>query len=877
MDREESAREQPSAPLRGGDPPRRWPRVLVVDDSPAIQDLVTAYLESENVAVAAADDGERGLAMAADLLPDLILLDVEMPCQDGFEVCRRLKADARLRDVPVIFLTGASTPQEKQRGLELGAVDYVTKPFDGVELIARVRAALRTKELLGLLANKARVLEESEERFRFIAENASELISCHTSDGVYRYASPAAATLLGYQARELVGRRLQDLVHPADLDRLPDLKGGMPELTRTRTFRMVRKDGSPVWIEASLSSARDGAEVQISCRDVSRRVWEQELERDRTRIVELVAQGRPLGEVFTRITEILEGRCPGTVACVVALSDGQMQVAGPSLPGEFLGVFSANAVRVAASLCSEFAGLGLSYSVTELSRSDCEPLQRSAARHGLETCCWQLIKSGLHGVVGMVGVMRVGADAPGFPADAALLETAATLASIALEHRQLTERLAYQAQHDPLTGLPNRLLFEDRLQQAITAAAHAGNKVGLLFFDIDRFKLVNDTLGHLAGDDLLRQLAERVQEAVRQCDTLARLGGDEFAVIIPSLQHTAEAEQVAARIARAVAPEFSVGGREISVTTSIGIAAYPADGSDAAVLQRNADTALYRVKASGRNAYKCYAPEMSVNQIRRLEMESRLRAALEGSEFSLAYQPQVTPAGDPAGAEALLRWNSPTLGAVPPGEFIVLAEETGLIIPIGAWVIREAFAQAKRWHCAGLLPGRVAVNVSALQFAQPDFTDVVWRTLEDSGLPAEFVELEVTESLVMRNVDESAAKLRRLADRGIQFAVDDFGTGHSSLAYLHKLPISRLKIDRSFVAGLTADAIADRTRTAIIRAITSMAKSLGLIVIAEGVETDEQRRFLAGLGCDLMQGYYFSRPVPATKFEQLLKEQRRAA
>ena len=866
---------EPNIALGKGDGNSRQQQcVLVIDDSASIQDLVAAHLEAEHLGVHAAYNGELGLAMAVELLPDLILLDIEMPVENGFEVCRRLKADPRLRDVPVIFLTGASSSSEKQQGLEMGAVDYVTKPFDGAELGARVRAALRTKELLGLLAHKAKVLEESEERFRFLAENSSELISCHSRDGVYRYASPASAALLGYEASELIGRRLLDLVHPADAAQLKDIGAHGTEKTRTATFRLLRKDGSAVWVEAAMSQVRDGSEVQISSRDVSRRVWQEELERDRTHILELVAQGQPLGEIFTRITELVQKRCPGTAACVVALSEGQMHVAGPSLPPEFLGALSGNALRLAASVCSDLATQGLASSVTDLRKeSVCEPIRNSAARHGLTFCCWRLVTCSLHGVVGMVGVVHDERKAEYVPVDSALLETAASLASMAIEHRQLTERLAYQAQHDALTGLPNRQLFETRIQQAITAAARTGQHVGLMFFDIDRFKLINDTLGHLTGDDLLRQFAARTQLLIRQGDTLARLGGDEFALLIPSLNEAEQAVQVASRIQQSIARKFELGDKEVAVTTSIGIAVYPTDGGDASVLQRHADTALYRVKASGRNAFQRYVPEMSAKQARRLEMESRLRSALENSEFTLVYQPQVTPDGVIVGAEALLRWTSPTLGTVPPTEFIVLAEETGLIIPIGAWVLRQACRQAKRWHAAGFPELRIAVNVSALQFAQADFTQVVSSILADCDLAPQHVELEVTESLVMHDIEQSAAKLQHLAGLGVNFAVDDFGTGHSSLAYLHQLPLCRLKIDRSFIAGLTADAIADSTRTAIIRAIMSMADTLGFTVVAEGVETDEQRRFLASLGCDFMQGYYFSRPLSPTQLEQLMKDQ----
>jgi diguanylate cyclase (GGDEF)-like protein len=420
-----------------------------------------------------------------------------------------------------------------------------------------------------------------------------------------------------------------------------------------------------------------------------------------------------------------------------------------------------------------------------------------------------------------------------------------------------------------LTGLPNRLLFEDRLQQAIALGQRVGSQVGLIMFDVDRFKMINDTLGHQAGDELLFQMSKRVAEAVRPGDTFARTGGDEFAVILAPPVTREDAFGVARKIQTVLEPRFAIGSHEVVTTLSMGIAFSPSDASDAQALQSRADIALYRVKSMGRHSFQCYAAGMDKTFAQRMDLEYRLRGAIERNQLSLHYQPQVDRDGRLVGLEALLRWEHPELGSISPATFIPLAEECALIVPIGAWVLKEVCRQGQAWRAAGFDPISLAVNVSAIQFTQADFCERAIQTLTQTGYDPRFLELEVTESAVMGDIGDTADKLRQLTEAGVQIAVDDFGTGHSSLAYLDGLPLHRLKIDRSFVKGLDPTAIANPARTTIVRAITSLSHNLGLTVVAEGVETIEQARFLGDIGCDVMQGYLFSRPRPADEIARL--------
>jgi diguanylate cyclase (GGDEF)-like protein/PAS domain S-box-containing protein len=427
--------------------------------------------------------------------------------------------------------------------------------------------------------------------------------------------------------------------------------------------------------------------------------------------------------------------------------------------------------------------------------------------------------------------------------------------------KQSEAKLERLAHYDPLTDLPNRLLLTSRLRHAIDKAERGKTELAVLFLDLDNFKHVNDSLGHPAGDELLRVIAKRLQTRIREGDTLARLGGDEFVVVLETLRRSDEAAMVAQSVIQLMEEPFMLpGGHEIYIGVSVGISLYPDNGQDATQLIRNADTAMYLAKSQGRNTYRFYTSALTAAANQRLNLESKLRRALERGEFVLHYQPQVSiPDGRIVGMEALLRWHHPEEGLIPPLRFIPLAEETGLIQPIGKWVLRTACAQLRAWVDQGMPLLTMAVNLSPRQFAQPDLVEQVREALEFGELPAQYLELEITESAIMDSGEKARTTLKALKDLGITLSIDDFGTGYSSLAYLKQLPIDKLKIDKSFVDGIPDD----RNDAAITATIISMAKNLNLSVLAEGVETEAQRHFLSEPGCDAYQGYLFSRPLPA--------------
>ena len=449
------------------------------------------------------------------------------------------------------------------------------------------------------------------------------------------------------------------------------------------------------------------------------------------------------------------------------------------------------------------------------------------------------------------------------------------LAQVNLDLAAAVEKKDSQIDHvvhyDTLTKLPNRLLFLDRLDQELIRAQRDNSMMALLTSDLDRFKQVNDSFGHPVGDQLLQVVAGRLAGQIRACDTVARVAGDEFCIALTGVKTTHAAGEVAQKILDSFAHNpISIGDSEIFITLSIGISVYPVDGVNTTTLLKNADAALHQAKAEGRNNFQYYEAQMNASAWQRLKLETELRRALEREEFVLYYQPKVDlESGKIIGMEALLRWQSPERGLVAPGEFIPLLEETGLILPVGEWVLRAACKQARTWQAEGLPDIRIAVNLSMLQFKQPDFAGLVLNILKENGLDPALgaIELELTESLLMNNAAGAVDTLIRLHEAGIQFSIDDFGTGYSSLSYLKRFPINSLKIDQSFVRDLSSGSEDE----AIVAAIIALAHSLGLNVIAEGVETMAQLDHLRRKGCNEMQGFLFSRPVPAAEMTQLLK------
>jgi diguanylate cyclase (GGDEF)-like protein/PAS domain S-box-containing protein len=513
----------------------------------------------------------------------------------------------------------------------------------------------------------------------------------------------------------------------------------------------------------------------------------------------------------------------------------------------------------------------LGYTREELLALSVQEVERTLVPGVLEKQ-WEQLLSGAHMTVSGVHRRK---DGTTFPVEArlALFETGGRQLTLALvrdftERQRAEERMAYLAQYDHLTGLANRTLLQDRLHQALARGERDGAKVALLFLDLDHFKAVNDTFGHAAGDELLQAVAGRLKGRLRESDTVARLGGDEFAVVLENMGDGQDAGSVAQDILDILSEPLALSGREIPVAASIGIAVCPPSGGES--LLKDADAAMYRAKQQGRgrNTYEFYTEEMNVQAAERMALVGSLRQALERGEFLLHYQPQVElVAGRIVGAEALLRWRHPERGIVSPGEFVPVLEETGLIEEVGEWVLQTACAQSRAWKDAGLPPVRMAVNLSARQFRRGDLAGSVVRTLLRNGLERGCLELEITESLLMDDSEASSAMLEELKTKnGFRIAIDDFGTGYSSLDRLKSIPVDLLKIDRSFVRDI-ANGSKD---AAIVAAVIDLAHHLGLEVIGEGVETEEQLDFLLRHGCDEVQGFYFSKPVPADEFAEML-------
>ena len=462
-----------------------------------------------------------------------------------------------------------------------------------------------------------------------------------------------------------------------------------------------------------------------------------------------------------------------------------------------------------------------------------------------------------------------------------LQQANANLVIATIEAHKLAEQiqmskthLDHLAHHDGLTDLPNRMLLHDRLGQAIESARRRGRKLALLFMDVDRFKNINDSLGHVIGDQLLQSVAKRLIECVRHSDSVCRQGGDEFIILLAEIEHAEDAALSAQKVLTALAIPHRIDQHDLYISVSIGICIYPDDGSDATSLIKGADMAMYRTKENGGNDYTFFEQNMNTQAVKKLSTETDLQLALQRQEFVLYYQPKINlQSGEIVGVEALIRWRHPQHGLILPGQFIQIAEDCGLIVPIGAWVLREACKQAKAWQDSGFPPLPVAVNISAAQFRRKDFLESLAGILKDTGLAARYLELELTESVLMQDANVTVSMLEALKAMGAQLAIDDFGTGFSSLSYLKRFPIDTLKIDQSFMHDITK-AMDNLDDAALVTAVIGLGKSLNLCVIAEGVETHEQLVFLQNQGCSEGQGFYFSQPVSEKKMTTLLRTDR---
>ncbi|MCW0000318.1 EAL domain-containing protein [Pararhizobium sp. YC-54] len=697
-------------------------------------------------------------------------------------------------------------------------------------------------------------------------------------DGRFLVANQATATENGFrEAHEIVGKTDYD-IHTLDNARHFEqaerrvIETGEP-MFGIEERNAVSKDER--WLMTSKVPLRDkqGATIGLVgiSRDITDRKRAERLLVGQARLLELIATSTPLTDFFNELILMIEAHLPGIIGSILLLSPDRRHLltgAAPGLDDAYRAAIHGIAIGPKVGSCGTAAFRGEPVFVTDIQSDPLWEDYADMVRPLGYRSCWSMPILSYQGRV--LGTFALYSHEPGAPTDdqTDLISMAAHLAGIAIERRQSEERIQFMAHHDALTGLPNRALFDERVASALEHAHVTGQWVALAFLDLDNFKLINDTLGHHAGDELLRVVAGRMLACVRKSDMIVRVGGDEFIILLNSLPP--ESSIMLARfeaIRAAIGAPVVLAGRSLQVSCSMGVVCYPEHGESATELLANADSAMYRAKEAGRNNLQVFDAQMAAKAHEELQRHEELRDAVASGEFVLHYQPQMNlKTGRIFAAESLLRWQHPQRGLISPGEFIPLAEETGLIVPIGDWVLNEACRQNKAWQDAGLPPIVVSVNVSARQFKERNWVSRVAEALQESGLEACYLELELTESLIMQDVASAVATMHELQALGVHLAIDDFGTGYSSLSALKRFPVRRLKIDRSFVQDIPGDAD-DR---AITGAIISLAQKLQMQVIAEGVETQEQVDFLAASGCDDIQGYFFSRPVGPAAFVSLL-------
>jgi diguanylate cyclase (GGDEF)-like protein/PAS domain S-box-containing protein len=707
-------------------------------------------------------------------------------------------------------------------------------------------------------------LRAGEERYRSLVELSPDAIAV-TGDRHVLYVNPAACHLLGAEdPSELLGQDIRRFIHPDLVDfsrgRARIIERG--ERAELAEQTMLKLDGTPLVVEAASGPItwRGQPAVQTVFRDVSVRKQSDLFLDGYTRVLEMVTQGAMLHDTLAVITELVEAMDPGTRCSILLVQDGALVVgAAPSLTEEFRQAVATIPIAEGAGCCGTAAFRNAPVIVADISTDAVmADYRRLAAELGLKSC-WSIpvVDSSTDDVIATFAVYSLQARSPS-EEEMRLLERVTHLAAIAIGRKRSEEELAHQALHDLLTGLPNRALLLDRLEQALARSRRQGGLVAALFLDLDHFKMLNDSRGHAAGDELLRAVAGRLHDVIRPSDTVARFGGDEFVVICEGVANEVEARLMGDRITKAVETPFPLSSGEAFATVSVGIAL--ADGEeDADTMLRNADAAMYRAKERGRARTEVFDEKLRVRSRVRYETESALRRAVERGELRLVYQPVVAVAdGTMVGAEALVRWHHPDRGLVLPDQFIPLAEEAGLIMPIGAWVLEEACRQTAVWrdeHPGS--PFSIAVNLSARQLLLPDLVDQVVAVLEQAGLDPSHLTLEITESVLMEDVDFSIERLLGLKALGVRLAVDDFGTGYSSLSYLKQLPMDTLKVDRSFVDGLGTDP----HDSSIVAAVVALAEALDLVALAEGVESRLHVAELKSLGCQFAQGFHYARPL----------------
>ena len=722
--------------------------------------------------------------------------------------------------------------------------------------VTQCNAAGEVTHYLGIVTditerkNSEAALKFSQEKYRALVESTVDFVWEVDRKGIYTYCSPQVESLLGYTPGEMLGKTPFEFMTAEDAEtvagKFREIVGkrqAFPALENTN----IHRDGREIVLETSGVPFFDADGGLAGYRGIDRDITERKRTQQR-----LAAQQEFLQSVIDGVHDSI---MVVNEDCTIQLMN---QVARDAMQPEFVAdIDHPKCYEVSHHFnvpcdgkdhpCPLKKVIESGEAVTVIHR---HPLADSSIAY------MELLTSPLQNEGGEIrSVIEVARDVTGHVSARRELE----------EQKLALQKLAH---HDALTGLPNRLLFLDRLQQAIRKARRADRLLAVLFIDLDRFKQINDSLGHSMGDTILKVIAGRLEGCLREDDVVARLGGDEFTIIMDSLHNARHATTIAQKVIRAVQRPVRHEEHELYVSASVGISLYPQDGEDAEILLRNADAAMYRAKGEGENSFQFYTADMTEQAFERVLMESYLHRAMENDQFVLFYQPQIElGTGRLVGLEALLRWQHPEQGLVLPAKFITLAEDTGLILPLGEWVLRTTCRQMATWYRAGLYPGRVAVNLTARQLHNESFLPMMEKILDESRCQAEWLELEITEGVIMRQHEHSFQILQQLKGLGIELAIDDFGTSCSSLAYLKRLPVSKLKIDRSFVR----DVPEDDSENAIVRAVIALGHSLGLRVIAEGVENSGQMAFLREEGCDEVQGYLYGEPLPADQITERLR------
>ncbi|HUQ29819.1 MAG TPA: EAL domain-containing protein [Usitatibacter sp.] len=849
--------------------------VLIADDEATTRHLTRASLESAGFSVVEATDGEEAVATYAKSTPDLVILDVQMPRMDGISVCRALRAREDGRHVPIVMATGMDDVESIDAAYAAGATDFVAKPLNWALLPHRMRYVLRSSDA-------ARELGKSEEKFRLITESSSDFVALLDRAGRRLYTSPSYGTLF---PGDLKGTDSFREIHPADRKAIGEIFRETVEtgIGREARFRWLMDDGEVRYIESRgnviLDDAGKVSRVVVVSRDVTERTRQEERIQRLSRITAMLSN---INSAIVRIRErpqLLEE------ACRIAVEHGHFSFAwvgwvhGPTgtiapvaRAGDDKGFLdqlrlSARAdVPEGQSLAGHVVRGGRPVIVNDVAGGSGGLMRRGP----------EFLARGFRAIMGLpltvggetAGLLVLYSSAAGFFDDAEmrLLEELAGDISFGLEHIEKEREVHHLAYYDPLTGLPNRRLFQETLATLTDASRRGDEKLVVIVIDVRGFHVLNDNLGRHAGDALLKLVAQKVRSGLSPSDVLGRIGGDQFGVILTDIAHDSQIAGAVARIFGALDGAFDIGGQPLRILVKGGASVFPTptDGATADALLTNAESALKKAKASP-EAMCFYAPQLNAAIANRVALENALARALEASEFRLLYQPIVNlRTGLTTGLEALLYWNDGGKGLVPPVRFIPTLEDTGMILPVGSWVVRQAMEDLHRLRRGGFDGLRVAVNVSPLQFRQRDFPAYLAAS---SARSIEGLDIEITESVMMEDIEACIAMLWKLRGMGIGVAVDDFGTGFSSLSYVARLPATTIKVDKSFVDDMAASA----GRRAVVSTVISLAHALDMNVVAEGVETEPQAAILRELGCDEMQGFLHSRPMPIEEIEALLK------